>query len=177
MTVWFCLCYTIGINPGHAIESAWFCLHEGQHRNDKKIVNRALAIIDWSLERGWDKAFGGLFYFVDSEQKPPQQLEWDMKLGWPHSEALYALLLAYHLSGKQSYWEWYQKMPDWTFRHFPDPEHGEWFAYLNREGKPSLHLKGNMWKSFFHQPRAMFLSHRLLHKMKEGKKYRIRYSP
>jgi len=154
------------INPGHAIESAWVILQEGQKRNDKRIIERALKILDWSLQWGWDKEFGGLFYFVDSEGKPPEQLEWDMKLWWPHTEALYALLLAFYLSGKQNYLTWYKRVHDWTFNHFPDPDYGEWFGYLNREGRPSLYLKGSKWKGFFHLPRALLFSLKLLEKMK-----------
>lgn len=150
------------INPGHAIESAWFVLREGRSRGDSGIIERALQILDWSLEWGWDKEHGGLLYFVDSEGRPPEQLEWDMKLWWPHTEALYALLLAYKLSGRQLYWGWFEKMHEWTFSHFPDPQYGEWLGYLHRDGSPSLYFKGSMWKGCFHLPRALFLCFKLL---------------
>ena len=87
------------INPGHSIETAWFLMHEGMHRKNRDIINKALEILDWSLELGWDKEYGGLLSFVDIEGKPLEQLEWDMKMWWPHTESLYALLLAYHLTG------------------------------------------------------------------------------
>ena len=32
---------------------------------------------------------------MDIEGKQPVQYEWDMKLFWPHNEAIYATLLAY----------------------------------------------------------------------------------
>ncbi|MFM2243096.1 MAG: hypothetical protein RLZ97_1951, partial [Verrucomicrobiota bacterium] len=35
--------------------------------------------------------------------------------------------------------------------------HGEWFGYLHRDGRPSSGLKGSLWKSFFHHPRALHL--------------------
>ena len=153
------------IDPGHAIEAVWFVLREGKRRNDRKIIDRALQILDWSLQWGWDPEYGGLLYFVDSEGKPPEQLEWDMKLWWPHTEALYALLLAYHLSGKKTYWDWYEKLHEWTFSHFPDPQYGEWFGYLHRDGTPALYLKGSMWKGCFHLPRSLFLGLKILEKM------------
>ena len=40
-------------------------------------------------------------------------------------------------------------------RGFPDPEYGEWFAYLNRRGEPTHMLKGGKWKTFFHLPRCL----------------------
>lgn len=38
---------------------------------------------------------GGIFYFRDIENKPVLSLEWDMKLLWPHCEALIAFLRSY----------------------------------------------------------------------------------
>jgi len=153
------------INPGHAIESAWFLMHESRYRNDSSLLERATEILDWSLERGWDREYGGIFYFVDVEDKPLEQLEWDMKLWWPHTEALYALLLAHHLTGKSEYLDWYEKVHEWTFAHFPDPDYGEWFGYLHRDGTLANRLKGNMWKGPFHVPRALWLCMKLLEEM------------
>ena len=157
------------INPGHAIESAWFIMHEGRHRNDPDLIRSALEILDWSLDWGWDKEFGGLLYFVDAEGKPTEQYEWDMKLWWPHAEALYALLLAHHLSGDEKYLMWLERMREWAFDHFADPGYGEWFGYLHRDGTVSHYLKGNTWKGPFHVPRTLWLSLRLLDEMNATK--------
>jgi N-acylglucosamine 2-epimerase len=150
------------ITPGHAIESAWFLMHEGHYRQDASIIRRALDIIRWSLDIGWDRQFGGLLYFVDYEGKPPTQLEWDQKLWWPHTEALYALLLAHHLTGEAWCEEWYEKVHAWAFEHFPDPEYGEWYGYLHRDGSVLTPAKGTVWKGPFHLPRALLLCYRLL---------------
>ena len=151
--------------PGHDIEVAWFLMHEGIYRKDQRLIDAGLEIIDWALRIGWDKMYGGLYYFVDVEGKPPTRLEWDMKLWWPHTEALYALLLAHHLTGDERYLVWYEKLHEWTFNHFPDPEYGEWFGYLHRDGTVSTPLKGAMWKGAFHIPRALLQSLKLLEEM------------
>lgn len=145
------------INPGHSIEAAWFIMHEGVYRKDKEMIDKALKILDCSLEIGWDKVYGGLLYFVDIEGKPAEQLEWDMKLWWPHTEALYATLLAYSLTGDEKYEVWFDRVHDWSFSHFADKEHKEWFGYLHRDGSVSNTLKGSMWKGPFHLPRALLL--------------------
>ena len=155
------------INPGHAIETSWFIMHEARQRNDPSLLHAALEVLQWSLERGWDKEFGGILYFVDVEGKPTEQLEWDMKLWWPHTEALYALLLAYHLTGDSLYEEWYERVHAWSFSHFPDPQHGEWFGYLHRDGSVSSHLKGSMWKGPFHLPRALLHGWKVLEEMQK----------
>jgi len=154
------------INPGHSIETAWFLIHEGLHRNGKKIIDRALQILDWSLEIGWDKEYGGILYFIDIEGKPAEQLEWDMKLWWPHTEALYATLLAYHITGNKKYEVWYDKIHEWSFSHFEDKIYGEWFGYLHRDGTLANSLKGSIWKGPFHLPRALLLILKLLEKIK-----------
>jgi len=153
------------VNPGHDIEVAWFLMHEGLYRKDSSLIDAALEIIDWSLFLGWDEKYGGILYFVDVEGKPQTRLEWDMKLWWPHTEALYALLLAHYLTGEEKYLGWYEKVHDYSFNHFPDPEYGEWFGYLHRDGSLLTPLKGSMWKGSFHLPRALLQCLKLLEKM------------
>lgn len=153
------------INPGHSIETAWFLIHEGLYLKDHSIVDKALQIIDWSIDLGWDKDFGGLYSFVDIEKKPCEQLEWDMKMWWPHTEALYALLLAHYVSGNDKYEKWFDIFQEWSFSHFEDSECGEWYGYLHRDGTIANQLKGSMWKGPFHLPRALLLNTILLEKM------------
>ncbi|MXV93167.1 MAG: N-acylglucosamine 2-epimerase [Chloroflexi bacterium] len=156
------------ITPGHALESAAFILHEAQARADESLIAPALRMIDYSMQRGWDAEYGGLLYFVDVDGKPPTPLEWDMKLWWPHSEALYALLLAWHSSGDAKYATWFEQMHDYTFARFPDADDGGWYGYLRRDGSLSTRLKGNLWKGFFHTPRSLWLCWRLLGEMTGG---------
>ncbi len=153
------------MNPGHAIETAWFILEVARRRRDTALIGRAVQIIDFSIERGWDHDDGGLFYFVDARNKPSPFIEHDMKLWWVHCEALYAALLAHHLTGEQRFADLFEKVHDYTFSHFPDREYGEWFGYLRRDGSPSTTLKGNLWKGPFHVPRALLLCWKLLDEM------------
>jgi N-acylglucosamine 2-epimerase len=155
------------LNPGHAIELGWFLIHLAQRMGDAALVGEALEIIDWSLARGWDEEYGGLYYFLDSEGRPPMQLEWNMKLWWPITEAMYATLLAWDVSGRRSYLEWHRRIADWGFAHLHDPQAGEWFGYLDRRGEPTHTLKGGAWKGFFHLPRALLYSVQLLERRAE----------
>ena len=154
------------VNPGHAIETAWFIMEEGRYRKDRTLIDRACTILDWSLDWGWDREFGGLLYFVDVEGKPCDQYEHDMKLWWPHTEALYACLLAHHLTGKRKYEAWYDRLHAWAYAHFPDPEYGDWFKYLHRDGTVSSRVKGNRWAGPFHLPRMQLYCWKLLEEMK-----------
>jgi N-acylglucosamine 2-epimerase len=154
------------VNPGHAIETAWFIMEESRYRNnDPELLARACEILDWSLEIGWDEQYGGILYFKDCKGYPSPRYEHDMKLWWPHNEAIYATLLAYYLTGNKRYIDWHTKLHDWAYAHFPDREHGEWYGYLHRDGSVSSTLKGNMWKGPFHLPRMQLNCWKLLEKM------------
>lgn len=141
------------LNPGHAIEGAWFIMSEGQYRGDNELIQLGCRMLDWMWERGWDQEYGGIFYFVDVYGNPVQEYWHDMKFWWPHNETIIATLLAYQLTGNPKYARWHTMIHDWSYSHFPDPEHGEWFGYLHRDGRISSTLKGNMWKCPFHMPR------------------------
>ena len=145
------------LNPGHAIEGAWFILREGRERSDASLVRLGCDMLDWMWERGWDAEHGGVFYFRDVFSKPVQEYWHDMKFWWPHNETIIATLLAHELTGDAKYARWHALVHDWAHHHFADPQHGEWFGYLHRDGTPSSTLKGNLWKSFFHHPRMQWI--------------------
>ncbi|MHB9023765.1 MAG: n-acyl-d-glucosamine 2-epimerase [Armatimonadota bacterium] len=154
------------INPGHGIECMWFLMSAAEQYGEPEIIELAADALEDQLEFGWDKEYGGIYYFMDALGKPPQQLEWDQKLWWVHMETLVALLLGYQLTGRKSLAEWYDRVHDYTWSHFPDPEHGEWYGYLNRRGEVLLPLKGGKWKGCFHVPRGLFLCMGILDRMK-----------
>jgi len=154
------------ICPGHSIEVAWFVLHEGMDKKDSSLISAGLDILDWSLKWGWDRKYGGLFYYVDLDDRPPLHLEWDMKLWWVHTEAMYALLLAHYVTRKQKYLDWYEKVHRYSFGHFPDRKYGEWFAYLHRDGTLASRLKGSLWKGPFHLSRFLLQGVKLTEKLR-----------
>ena len=154
------------ICPGHGIEEGWFLMTEGIYRNDDSIIKNGLDILDWSLDLGWDKEYGGIYNSVDIKGFPADDSTYHMKYWWPHNEALYGLLLAHHVTKDEKYSAWYEKVHEWTFSHFPDDEFGEWYGYLNRDGSVALPVKGGDWKGSFHVTRMFMLGLELLNKMK-----------
>jgi N-acylglucosamine 2-epimerase len=156
------------LNPGHAIEGAWFIMHEGKMRGDDTLIRTGCQMLDWMWERGWDQEHGGLLYFVDVNGLPVQEYWHDMKFWWPQNEAIIATLLAYELTGDPKYAKWHAMIHDWTYEHFPDPENGEWFGYLHRDGSISSTLKGNLWKGPFHMPRMQLVCWKLLTRERES---------
>jgi N-acylglucosamine 2-epimerase len=153
------------LSPGHALETLWFTLTAINTYGNQALaltdfsVNEAVSLLTeamlWTIERGWDPVYGGIYYYLDYESLPPEKLEWDMKLWWVHAEALCAFLLAYKITGDKKFFNWFETIKTWTWNHFRDPEYGEWFGYLHRDGSPSIFQKGGKWKGMFHIPRAL----------------------
>jgi N-acylglucosamine 2-epimerase len=143
------------LNPGHAIEAMWFIMDLSVRLNRPGLADQAVERLLRTLNTGWDREFGGIFYFLDRKGHPPQQLEWDQKLWWVHIETLISLIKGYALTGNDACLAWFEKVHDYTWSRFPDPEFGEWYGYLNRRGEVLLPLKGGKWKGCFHVPRGL----------------------
>jgi N-acylglucosamine 2-epimerase len=156
------------LNPGHAIECGWFIMDEAQHRgNDAHLLKLGTTILDWTWRWGWDEEYGGIIYFRDVKGLPVQEYWHDMKFWWPQNEAIIATLMAYQMTGDEKYAHWHRMAHDWAHRHFPDPEFGEWFGYLHRDGRLSSREKGNLWKGPFHLPRMQLQCWKMLDQLKE----------
>lgn len=155
------------INPGHGLETLWFLMDIAERQGDQELIKKSVEITLNTMEYGWDKQYGGLFYFMDIKGFPPEQLMWDQKLWWPHIEAMIALLKGYYLTGDQRCWDWFVQLHDYTWEHFVDETHGEWFGYLSREGKVNLELKGGKWKGCFHVPRGLMYLTEIMSKLEE----------
>ena len=152
------------INPGHDLEALWFMMNLGIRRNDKALINKCVEISLSVIEIGWDKEYGGIFYFLDSKGAPQQKLEWDQKLWWVHIESAIAMIKGYQLTGNKKCLEWFEKLDEYMWSRFKDPLHPEWFGYLNRRGEMLLPLKGGKWKGCFHVPRGLFEIWQILEK-------------
>lgn len=146
------------INPGHCIETSWFLMDVAERRGDKKLLEFALQILDWSWDWGWDDEFGGIINFRDCKGYPQQDYSQDMKFWWPQTEAIIANLYAYKLTGDEKYLKRHRQISEWTYAHFPDHEYGEWYGYLHRDGSVAQAAKGNIFKGPFHIPRMMIRS-------------------
>lgn len=151
------------LNPGHAIEGAWFILHEAKYKNnDPELIELGCKMLDYMWERGWDKEHGGILYFRDVYNKPVQEYWQDMKFWWPQNETIIATLLAYKLTGNEKYKQWHELIHDYAYKHFHDKKNGEWFGYLHRDNTISQTAKGNLFKGPFHLPRQEWYCWQLL---------------
>lgn len=138
------------LNPGHALEGIWMLLTAGARHGRADWLARASEAARFALKVGWDDEFGGLLYYVDRDGGPLRgdagssdyetavRKNWDRKLWWVHSEAIYAALLGYRVTGDEALRTSFARVFDYAFRVFPHPnrEVGEWIQIRDRRGEP-----------------------------------------
>ncbi len=141
------------LNPGHAIEGAWFIMKEGLYRKDVNLQKLGVTMLDWMWKWGWDEQYGGIIYFRDIDGKSMSEYWHDMKFWWPQNEAVIACAYAYKITGDQKYKANFIKAHEYFKDTFLDTVNGSCFGYFHRDGSRSTDLKGNMYKGPFHTPR------------------------
>lgn len=151
------------VNPGHDIECSWFLLEEAKYQSNDKLLKDTIQLFDFAYDGGLDREYGGLLYFTDCLGLPPEAYEHDMKLWWPHNELLIASMMIYRDTGDEKYLSIFETTLDYCKRVFSEPEYGEWYGYLRRDGKPTEPpCKGSTFKGPFHLPRMLIMVERMM---------------
>ena len=157
------------IVPGHAIESMWFMIHIFQRAGDERRIRQAIDTIKWHVQFGWDDEYGGLVHARDAEGGPAWWRFAEAKLWWPHTETLYALLLAYQISRELWCLDWFERVHDYAFSHYPVPEFGEWTQKLDRHGNKLADTVALPVKDPFHLPRALIYCIEVLQRLADAR--------
>ena len=173
--------------PGHVLESMWFVLRTAAASGRREWIAPACRSIEWAVRIGCDREFGGLFRYVDRDGGQPRGVAgdspyealmldtWDTKIWWPHSEALFSLLVASKLSQPDRFLALHAKLHDYAFRTFPQPDSriGEWIQIRDRRGAPLDKCVALPVKDPYHILQNLLLCIELLHR--EGRT--IDYAP
>ena len=152
--------------PGHAVESMWFLERIYHYHEMKDRVELAMDVIRWSLENGWDAEYGGIYLACHADGGKAVWHQPDAKVWWTSTEALYALLRAYEITRENWCLDWYWKVHEYSFRVFPDRDHGEWHQNLDRKGNVTgVVVKGLQVKDPFHLPRSLIYAIQVLRRL------------
>lgn len=173
-------------NPGHALEDLWFLFDSADRIGTVTWRGRLAEIAAAMLEIGWDRDYGGLLHYCDVDGGRPRDLDtvtddsapllrqvrdgWGDKLWWVHSEALYTSLLCYHETGESRFLDWYDRLFDYTFTTFPNPnrEIREWVQIRGRDGIPHDQVVALPVKDPYHIIRNIILLLELLQQMEHN---------
>lgn len=165
------------IYPGHTMESCWACIEEGHRRNDLSIIERALKISDWGYKHGYDPNYGGFYSYNTVGFDEPKQTDWNKETGmawhdknfWVNAETLYMTALAAVEKESQEHLDRFLNQHEWCQKYLYDPEYGEWYTELYRDGSIKLADKGTLWKAAYHVPRAIMLTHKTFERYLEDR--------
>ncbi len=135
-----------GFQPGHQVEWTKLLLQLNAHNPSDWMVQRAASLYRNAMDKGWDRAFGGLVYgfapdgsFCDSH-----------KYFWVQAEAIAASWRLYRVSGEKHYLADYRRLWQWSWTHLIDHRQGAWFRIRNRDGSPVDNLKSPPGKTDYH---------------------------
>ncbi len=168
------------MNPGHTIEDVWFMLDTVDFTGRTDWEPLIYAIAKKALENGWDEEFGGIIHYagihggkpegdmtgVEKETMVKQLEDWDYKLWWVHTEALYSTLRLGFRTGDQVFFDWYERIFDYVFRTFPNPDREirEWIQICDRTGRGEWKVVGLPVKDPYHITRNLILIIELLYR-------------
>jgi len=76
-------------------------------------------------------------------------------------------LLAYEISGEAWCLDWFERVHNYAFGHYPVPGHGEWTQKLDRRGDKFTDTVALPVKDPFHLPRALIYCIEVLERLKE----------
>ena len=154
--------YQDHVTFGHDVETAFLMLEAseilGNWQFDTTLV-KGKKMVDHSLKTGWDKELGGFYdggyYFKgeDSITIVNHHKNW-----WTQAEGLNSLLLmdSYFPNDSMHYRAHFDKLWEYTNTYLMDKEHGGWYAWgVDTRPETKNDLKGHVWKSAYHNYRAL----------------------
>jgi mannose 2-epimerase len=150
---------------GHNGEFGWLLLHAvdildlpyDSYRPafDKALQHAVTYGVDWEM--------GGLFVEgAHSGSVYDQEKEF-----WQQAEILIAFLDAYRLTGDEQYGRAYENVHRFVLDNMVNPEAGEWWPLMTRDGQPIWTHMGHSWKINYHTVRSVIQSIRRLDQLGE----------
>jgi cellobiose epimerase len=107
-------------------------------------------LVNYTLEHGFDHERGGLY---QDGTHDGIVLAYDKDF-WQAAEALIGFLDAFEHIGSQAYLEAFYLTWDFIRRFMVNPDNGEWYQLVSKEGKPII-TQFSIWRSGFHSCRAI----------------------
>lgn len=149
------------VSYGHDIETAYLML-EATHAlgiDAAGTLQKGKKMVEHALVSGWDVENGGFYnggIYFDPEEQPV--IVNDGKEWWAQAEGLNVLLvMADHFpDDEHRYFNLFKQQWDYIKEHLIDHEHGGWYLG-GLDAQPNLKQapKGSIWKSAYHDGRAL----------------------
>lgn len=144
-----------GFQPGHLTEWAKLLLILERHRPANWLLPRARELFDAAMASAWDAEHGGLHYGF----APDRSICDADKYFWVQAESLAAAaLLAQRTGGDDAlrYWQDYERLWAYSWRHFVDHDHGAWYRILGPDNRKLSDEKSPAGKTDYHTMGACY---------------------
>jgi mannobiose 2-epimerase len=149
------------VSFGHDVETAFLMLEaaEALGIDLSPTLERGKAMLDHSLRWGWDDEVGGFYDGGEyDEDEAAVSITQDGKNWWTQAEGLNSLLLFDDLYPDDPHAYHEKFLLQWSYinTNLIDHERGGWyFGGLDKEPEAAERDKGGIWKSAYHDGRAL----------------------
>ena len=150
-----------GFQPGHQNEWAKLLLTLDEQLRARGtapewLVPRARQLFDTAVARAWDEQYGGLVYGF----APDGAVCDEDKYFWVQAESIAAAARLAQRTAEARYWQWYERLWAYAWRHFVDHQYGAWYRILDRANRKYSDEKSPAGKTDYH---TMGACHDVLH--------------
>jgi mannose/cellobiose epimerase-like protein (N-acyl-D-glucosamine 2-epimerase family) len=140
-----------GYQPGHFTEWAKLLIILDRHAPANWRLPRARALFAAATEHAWDKTHGGLFYgFAHDALHHKWPICDGDKYFWVQAESIAAAAVLAQRTGEGGYWDWYDRLWEYSWRHFVDHRHGAWYRILSHDNRRYSDEKSPAGKTDYH---------------------------
>ncbi|MBA5637766.1 AGE family epimerase/isomerase [Duganella sp. LX20W] len=146
-----------GYQPGHLTEWAKLLLILERHAvrlaaPSDWLLPRAHALFDQALAKAWDGEHGGICYGF----APDGSICDSDKYFWVQAESLAAAALLATRTGDPQYWDWYERLWQYSWAHMIDHQHGAWYRLLSADNRKLSDEKSPAGKTDYHTMGACY---------------------
>ena len=135
-----------GYQPGHMTEWAKLLMVLERHRPQDWMLPTAVHLYETALAKSTDIAYGGLHYSYG-----PDGRLYDLdKYHWVQCETLAAAAALAARTGKERYWQDYDRLWTYSWRNFIDHDYGCWYRILSADGRKLSDIKSPAGKTDYH---------------------------
>ena len=151
--------YLDHVSFGHDIETAYLLLEASEilDLEHEETLDITYKMVDHAIKYGWDGKNGGLYdggYYFRGDTSP--EIVKETKSWWSQAEALNTLLLFHTHFPEESFDSLFLSQWKYIKQNLVDTEYGGWYANgLDTDPLAKTYLKGQIWKSSYHNYRAL----------------------
>ena len=141
-----------GYLPGHFTEWAKLLLILDRYDPSPWYLERAEALFNAALDNSWDEVNGGMNY---SFTPTGEILDTD-RYYWVFAETFAAAAFLALRTGKNEYWQWYDRIWSYADKFFVDHQYGAWYRILDQQGNKYSDEKSPPSKTDYHPLAACY---------------------